>query len=497
MKTYNDYVKHTQKIADVNNAIAVLHWDKEVYLPENSAKFRTQQLATLEGISYNLGTQDDYGYLLYRLSEQNLTLSQMKNVLLSLKEYKKAILFDEDFIKLRSYVISAAFHAWKKAKTDGNWNDYYPALQKLVDIKIEEAEKIGFEEHPYDALLDLYEPNATTSKLNVIFNDLKAKLLPILKKIQEAEQVDDSFLFQFFNQDKQWDFGIDILKKMGYDFDCGRQDLSTHPFTTSFSPEDVRVTTRIDENNFAYMLWSTIHEGGHALYEQGLPSDSYGLPGGSYISLGIHESQSRLWENNIGRSLPYWKYHYQNLVKLFPEQLKDVSLERFYKGINKVAPNYIRTEADELHYHFHVLIRFEIERDLIAGKIKAKDLRDIWNAKYQDYLGLTPRNDKEGILQDIHWAHGSFGYFPTYSLGSFYAAQFHNQAEIDLEDLPKQLELGDSSNLLLWLRENIHKHGHLFEANEICARLTSEELDVNYFIAYVKKKYSQIYNIEL
>jgi len=281
---------------------------------------------------------------------------------------------------------------------------------------------------------------------------------------------------------------------MGYDFNCGRQDLSAHPFTTSFSPTDVRVTTRVDENDFAYMLWSTIHEGGHALYEQGLSVEDYGLPTGSYISLSIHESQSRLWENHVGRSKEYWTYWYPILKSDFPKNLKKVSLDQFYAGINKIAPNLIRTEADELHYHFHVLIRYEIEKGLIEGTIDTENLDTIWNDKYKEYMGISASDDNTGVLQDVHWGHGSFGYFPTYSLGSFYAAQFYAQAEKDIPKLGKKLSKGRTEPLLSWLRENIHQHGRRYEADELCNMITGESLNVDHFLKYAKDKFLNIYS---
>jgi carboxypeptidase Taq len=280
---------------------------------------------------------------------------------------------------------------------------------------------------------------------------------------------------------------------MGYDFTKGRQDKSTHPFTTSFGPEDVRITTRLKEDDFSYMLWSTIHEGGHALYEQGLPTEEYGLPSGSYMSLGIHESQSRLWENNVGRDFAFWEHHFPVMKGAYKEQLDGVTLQDFMRAINNIAPNLIRTEADELHYHFHVMIRYEIEKKLIEGSIEISELRDVWNDMYEEYLGLRPKDDNEGILQDIHWSHGSFGYFPTYSLGSFYAAQFYEQAKKDIYRLEEKLSHGDSSELLSWLRTAIHSKGHSMEAEELCKEITGSTLSLHPFINYIERKFSRLY----
>jgi carboxypeptidase Taq len=316
-----------------------------------------------------------------------------------------------------------------------------------------------------------------------------------VKQIAAKPQNDDAFMYLKYDDQKQWDLGLEYLKQMGYDFEAGRQDRSSHPFTTNFSCQDVRVTTRVNENDLNEMLWSTIHEGGHALYEQGLPASEYGLPLGEYISLGIHESQSRMWENNVARSLGYWKGNFGRMQQTFPEQLKGKTAEDFYKAMNIVQPSLIRTSADELTYHFHVLIRFEIEKALIENKIQVKDLPSYWNAKYKEYLGIDVPSDSKGVLQDIHWSHGSFGYFPTYSLGSFYAAQFFAQAKKENPELEKQIESGNMKPLLEWLREKVHKHGKYYTAEELCIAITGEKLNFQYFMDYAKKKYSQLYNL--
>jgi carboxypeptidase Taq len=283
---------------------------------------------------------------------------------------------------------------------------------------------------------------------------------------------------------------------MGYDFDSGRQDISAHPFSSHFSPQDARVTTRIDENNLSEMIWSCIHEGGHALYEQGILSENYGTPLGNSVSLGIHESQSRLWENHVGRSLEYWKYNYPSLKSLFPDKLKNVDYYKFYEATNNVKPSLIRTNADELTYHLHVLIRYEIEKGLIEGSIDVKDLPTIWNKKYFDYLGIKVPSDSKGVLQDIHWSHVSFGYFPTYTIGSFYAAQFFYKASAEIDNIETKIGNGDFVELLDWLRKKVHIYGERYDAKVLCERITGEELNFKYFMQYVTKKYSKIYKLD-
>src|ERR1035437_2792467 len=459
MNNYLRYQELLRKIADVQYASALLNWDQETYMPPKGAEFRAQQLSTLAGIAHELSTTEELGDLLEQLkSDDSLTEKEKRNSKESLKKYNDNKKYTIEFVQLLSKTISEAFQAWQKAKSENNFLLYAPYLEKLVKLKRDECNILGFQAHPYDALLDQYEPGAKTSDLEILFTDVRNQLVDFVKQIAAKPQNQDAFMFAHYGKQKQWDFGMDLLKQMGYDFEAGRQDVSSHPFTTNFSSEDVRVTTRINENDLNEMIWSCIHEGGHALYEQGLPASEYGLPSGEYISLGIHESQSRLWENNVGRGLSYWKANYKKLQEIFPENLKNVSVENFYKAINIVKPSLIRTSADELTYHFHVLIRFEIEKALIEGSIEVNELPNYWNKKHKEYLGIDVPNDSKGVLQDIHWSHGSFGYFPTYSLGSFYAAQFYYQAKKEIPNLETEIENGNMSPLLNWLRLKIHKY---------------------------------------
>ncbi|MEZ4885196.1 MAG: carboxypeptidase M32 [Chitinophagales bacterium] len=495
MKTkYQKYLKTLQKAADIDSSIAVLSWDQETQLPAKGAKHRAQQIATLSGLGHEIKVSQELGDLLHELSEDStLSAKQLKNIELSLEGYKKNQKFSTDFVMKMSEATSNAFQAWAKAREANDYAVFRPALEQMIDLKREQCEIIGYQDHPYDALLDQYEPKEKTADLNVLFADVRQQLVDFVKEISEKPQVEDSWMYKHYDKDKQWKFGIDVLKQMGYDFEAGRQDISHHPFTISFSPLDVRVTTRITENNFHEMLWSCIHEGGHALYEQGLPVEDYGLPTGETISLGIHESQSRLWENNVGRGLPFWKANYSALQQTFPENLGNVSLQDFYKSMNLVKPSLIRTNADELTYHFHILVRFEIEKALIEGNIEAKNLDEVWVEKYKEYLGIEVPSDREGILQDIHWSHGSLGYFPTYSLGSFYAAQFYAQANKDVPNLEAEIEAGNLMPMLEWLRTNVHQHGRLYTAEELCVNITGEKLNFKHFMDYAKVKYGGIY----
>jgi carboxypeptidase Taq len=496
-QNYEKYKAELTRIADINYSSAVLSWDQETYMPPKGAAFRAQQLSTLAGISHDMSTSDDLGTLLETLSKDStLSEKEKRNVKQSLKDYRDRKKYTREFVETLSRTVSEAFQAWQKAKKDNNFSLFEPKLAKLVELKRKETEILGFKEHPYDALLDQYEPGATTKELDILFADVKKNMVEFVKAIAAAPQNNDDFMYRTYDKTKQWDIGLDLLRQMGYDFEAGRQDESTHPFTIHFNPDDVRVTTRVSEGNLNEMIWSCIHEGGHALYEQGIPSSEYGLPSGEAISLGIHESQSRLWENNVGRSLAYWKKNFSLLQKAFPENLKDVTAEDFYKAMNIVKPSLVRTAADELTYHFHILVRYEIEKALIEGSLEVKDLPQAWNKKYKEYLGVDVPSDDKGVLQDIHWSHGSFGYFPTYSLGSFYAAQFFATASKQIPDLEKKISNGEHDDLLKWLRENVHQYGKFYKASELCEKITGEKLNFKYFMDYATRKYSGLYDLK-
>ncbi len=496
---YEKYVHHLRTLSDLNAAIALMAWDKEVYMPPKGAHFRAQQMATLEGMWHQKFTEPDFVALVQHLHERHEQLDESAtiNVQRTWQDLSRSLKLDRHFIERRSRATSEAYQAWLAARKFNDYERFAPALQTLVEVKREEAQRLGYQAHPYDALLETFEPGERVAHLEALFYSLRDALVPLVQELQRQPQVNADFLHQYYPADEQWELGIDLLRNMGYDFEAGRQDRSPHPFTISFSPQDVRVTTRIDPNNLAQMTWSCIHEGGHALYEQGLPTTQYGLPIGQPASLGIHESQSRLWENHVGRSCWWWQYHYPKLQQRFPNQLSQVSLDEFWRGINKVAPNLIRTEADELHYHLHIIIRFEIEKALIEGSLSVNELDKVWNERYTTYLGITPPDARSGILQDVHWGHGSFGYFPTYTLGSLYAAQFFHKCLTDIPQLPEQLSKGNCQALHSWLRETIHRHGRRYLAEELCQKVTGSKLDSTHFLQYATEKFYHTYKITI
>ena len=493
---YTAYCELMQKGADLNYASAVLGWDQETYMPPKGAEARGRQLSTLAGQAHEILTSDKLGNLLKELSAQDgLSYTEQSNVRLSLEDFEKNKKLSPAFVEELSRQTSDCFNSWIEARRKNDFSIFAPCLSKMIALKRKQAELYGYNDHPYDALLDEYEKDATVAMLDPIFKGIREQLPPILDKIKSTAQVNDSFFHQHFPKQQQWDFSLDVLQQMGFDFEAGRQDYSEHPFTTSFAATDVRLTTRVNEQDYTSMLWSCIHEGGHGLYEQGLPNDQYGLPLGAAASLGIHESQSRFWENCIGRGLDFWKFFYPKLQARFPQQLGNVTAIDFYKAANRVEPSLIRTEADEVTYHFHVMIRYEIEKALIEGSLDVNDLPARWNELYNKYLGIQPPDDKTGVLQDVHWSHGSFGYFPTYTLGSFYAAQFYSRAAGDIPGLHAQVANGELKDLLHWLREKVHIHGRRYTSEELCERITGQKLDTSFFIRYIQDKYKNVYGI--
>ncbi len=494
---YHQYKEKMQKRSDLYHAIALMHWDQEINLPSEGDSFRSQQIATLSGISHEMFTSDEMGELLDKLYEQRKQLSPKatRNVEETKRDYDKRQKYPTDFVTQLSRAQSEALQAWKEAQEEDQFKKFAPHLARLVELRRKECEIIGYDDHPYDALLDQYEPYTKTKDIENIFTQVKEQLVPFVHQLLSSSQPDTSSLQQHYPHDKQWDFGNYLLQELGYNFEAGRQDIALHPFTISFNPNDVRLTTRINEYDLREMPWSTIHEAGHALYEQGLPEEQYGLPLGEAVSLGIHESQSRLWENNVGRSWSFCKAFFPILKAYFPNALFDVSLSELYRALNIVQPSLIRTAADELTYHLHILIRFEIEKALIEDQLPVKDIPALWNKKYKKYLDIEVPSDQQGVLQDIHWSHGSFGYFPTYSLGSFYAAQFFQQAQADIPQLSQKIEERQFAPLLSWLRENIHQHGRRYSAQELCTQITGAPLNFNSFMEYAEQKYRPLYQL--
>lgn len=496
-----DYQKFTSacfELYQLKSVLALLDWDHQVYMPEKGAARRGETSAYLTGLLHNKFTSDEFGELLTRVKSLDkkgkLTKKQVTVVREVDREFTREKKLPESFVRELAQLTSEAHQVWVKARRENNFKLFLPYLEKILKLKRLEAKYVGFKNSPYDALLDTYEPGMTAGELDAIFDQLKEFLIPFVKKVQDTNSKRQTkSLKGKFPINKQQELGRLFAEKLGFDLQAGRIDTAVHPFATNFHPEDVRITTRFDENDLFYSLSSTIHEVGHALYEQGLPQENFGTPLAESISLGIHESQSRVWENQLGRSREFWKYFYPVLKKHFPKPFGKVKFEDFYLALNTVTPSFIRTESDEVTYNLHIILRFEMERDLIEGKLEAKDAARVWNQKMKDYFGLTPKTDREGVLQDIHWSAGLFGYFPTYSLGNLYSAQFYATAKKRIRGLEKQFEKGNFSRFRGWLKENIHMHGKYYSAESLCKKVTGQKLNPKFFTDYLQDKYSEIY----
>lgn len=493
------------EIRRIQSAASVLSWDQETYMPAGGGAARAEQIATLEGLAHQKLVSDEVECLLAKWIDPATeeaadsptdTWEEPSRALLreTWRDFSRAKKLPSDFVIRLSRECSLAQQAWVTAREESRFSKFLPSLKTVLGLKRDEAHYLGYAKSPYDALLDTYEPGATVAQLAPLLTRLRERLVPLLKLVQDSPvTIDDSCLHQSFDQTKQVEFGRLVLTAMGYDFDRGRLDLSAHPFTTSFHPTDVRVTTRVFENDLPSCLFSCIHEGGHGLYDQGLDPRFYGTPLGESLSLGFHESQSRLWENCVGRSLAFWRCFYPMLQHTFPQQLADVPLDRFYAAINRAAPSLIRVEADELTYNLHIMLRVEIEQALIEGRAQAEDVPGLWNEKMQSYLGIVPERDAEGVLQDVHWSMGAFGYFPTYTLGNLYSVQFFEQAKQELPQLNEDLEAGHLLPLRRWLEQKIHRWGRMFTPDRLAHRITGSGVDPEPFLRYLEEKYKTLY----
>jgi carboxypeptidase Taq len=486
------------EISDLNSAAALLGWDQQTYMPPGGAEARGNQLALLGRLVHERATSPEVGKLLDDLKPYVADIDpdsdDARLVKVTARGYEKSVRVPVKHVVEFSQAATLGYQAWVEARARSDFSLFRPHLEKIVALRQEYASFFPNFEHPYDALLDDFEPNMKTADVKVIFDDLRPRQVELIKAISGRPQVDDTFLHQPFDEKKQWEFGVEVITKFGFDWSRGREDKAPHPFTTSFGINDVRITTRLAPEFLNSMLFGSMHECGHALYGQGTAPEleRTGLEGGA--SLAVHESQSRLWENLVGRSLPFWEHFYPPLQEIFP-QLEGVPLEKFYKGINKVQPSLIRVEADEATYNLHIMLRLEMEIALLEGKVAAKDMPDLWNARMQEYLGVTPPNNGKGVLQDVHWSSGSIGYFSTYALGNLISVQLWEKINQDIPDLLEQIRQGQFESLLGWLREKIHRHGAKFEPQELVQRVTGSKIDPAPYMRYLTKKYSQIYNL--
>jgi carboxypeptidase Taq len=485
------------EVDDIGRAVRVLSWDQQVNMPPGGNEARGQQLSTLNKIAQEKFIADEVGKLIEDLKGEldGADTDEAALVRVAARKYDKAKRVPPSFIAEQALVTSKAFEAWREARSRSDFSIFQPHLEKVVELVQKYISFFPPAEHPYDTLLDDYEPGMKTSDVKEIFDGLRPKQVKLIKAIAASKQVKDDFLHKKYSEKKLIDFGVDVITRFGYDWTRGRQDKAPHPFETTFSVNDVRITTRYEEDNPLATLFSTLHEAGHAMYEQGVNLDYERTPLAGGTSLAVHESQSRMWENLVGRSLPFWEHLYPAFKKTFPTQLDGITLKSFYKGINKVEPSFIRVNADEATYNLHIMLRLELEIGLVEGSITVKDLPGIWNAKMKEYLGVTPPDDAKGVLQDIHWSYGAIGYFSTYALGNLVSAQLWEKINKDIGNLDDQIRKGDFSELLAWLRKNIHQHGQKYEPQTLVEKVTGSRISAQPYVRYLTKKYSEIYNL--
>jgi carboxypeptidase Taq len=487
------------EVVDLQRAAALLEWDEQVYMPRGGAPVHGEMVATIRKTAHEKLTSDEARRLIEHLEP---TLPQLdpdsddhRTIAVTARDHHKARLVPSDFVAEQAQAVSAAQHAWIEARSRSDYAHFRPHLEKIIDLK---RRYIGFfppKAHPYDTLLDLYEPGVTTEEVRALFSVIRPRQVALIRAIAERPQVDTSFLRVPYPERELWQFGEEVITAFGFDWTRGRQDKSVHPFATGIGPDDVRITTRVVDNEPFSLFFGTAHETGHALYEQGIARGFGRTLLADSASLGIHESQSRLWENLVGRSWPFWQCFFPKLQARFPSQLGKVSVEQFYRAINKVERSLIRVESDEATYNLHIMLRVEMEIEMVSGNVNAKDLPELWNTRMQEYLGLTPDTDARGILQDIHWSIGAMGYFATYTLGNLISAQLWDRFGHDHPDRDERIRSGDFSTLLEWLRTHVHRFGRKYLPQELVQRVTGSRIDPEPYLRYLETKYSGVYGL--
>lgn len=498
-EAYQNLFKHYRETAIFSSMGAVLGWDQRVMMPPKGASHRAEQMAALAGLVHSRSTDPRIGEWLSLVENSDLVAEPRNVEAVNVRwwrwGYDRITKIPQELAIEIARTTTLAQKEWEQARADSDYSRFKPWLSRILDLERQVADALGYEEEPYDALLENYEPGMRARQIETLFAPLRAQIPLLVQKIIESpRKPDSSILYRHYPRERQEQFIKTVLAKLGYDFEAGRLDPTVHPFETSIGPGDVRITTRYYEDYFGAAFFGSVHETGHALYELGLPAEHYGTPMGDSVSLGIHESQSRMWENFVGRSLAFWEHFYPQAQAVF-EALQKVPLEAFHFAINEVKPSTIRVEADEVTYNLHILLRFELELALMRGDLSVEDLPGAWNERFKNYLGFEPPNDAEGVLQDVHWSGGMIGYFPTYTLGNLYAAQFFEQANRDLGDLQAQFRRGEFMPLLEWLREKIHRHGMRYTATELAEVITGKPLSAQPLLNYLQEKFGQLYNV--
>jgi carboxypeptidase Taq len=487
------------EVIDLRSVQAVLGWDQQVNMPQGGAVGRGYALSTLAALEHTKFTSDEVGALIQKLepllSELPPDSDDACLIRVTRHDFEKATRVPIQWVADFAQTTTIAQSIWEQAKAESDFSRFKPELEKVVELRRQYSSFFAPYEHVYDPLLDDFEPGLKTSDVKEVFSVLQPEQVALVHAISQKPQVDDSFLTIEYPEKMQRDFGVEVISHFGFDWHRGRLDKSVHPFTTSFNTGDVRITTRFLPDRLTSALFATMHEAGHGLYELGVDPALDRTPLTSGASMAIHESQSRMWENLVGRSRSFWVFFYPRLQHMFPSHLGSVDLDTFYRGINKVEPSLVRVEADEVTYNLHIMLRLELEIALMEGSLEVRDLPEAWNARMQEYLGVTPPDDASGVLQDVHWSGGVFGYFPTYALGNLVSAQLWEAILADIPTLTQQFEKGTFRNLLQWLREKVHRHGAKFEPQDLIQRITGSKIKPEPYLRYLKTKYSEIYGL--
>jgi carboxypeptidase Taq len=495
---YQWLAEHSRETAYLKSMGHLLGWDQRTQIPPKGHDHRHNQFAMLAKWIHLRDTDPQIGEALARVEASDLVADPGAVAAVNIREwrrdYDRATRIPQDLAVALAKATAEGETVWERTRPANDWETFKPFLTRIVALKREEAEALGYAAEPYDAHLDDYEPGETAAGLAPLLEALRVSLLLVLEAVQgSGRRPPSEVVRRHFPVDAQDRFARLAAQNVGYDFAAGRLDKTAHPFSMDIGPGDVRITTRFDEHYFSQAFFGTLHETGHALYDQGLPPDHWGTPRGDTVSLGIHESQSRMWENLVGRSLGFWRFFYPQAQETFAV-LRDVPLPVFHFAINEVRPSLIRTEADEVTYNLHILLRFELERALMNGDLTVADLPGAFNDKMRAYLGLTPPGSGQGVMQDVHWSAGLFGYFPTYTLGNLYAAQFYAKAEAELGPLEDRFGAGDFAPLLTWLRDRIHSQGRRLWARPLVREVTGEELTPRHLVGYLQKKFGALYD---
>ena len=500
-QAYAKLVETLKELALLRSCGSVLGWDEQTNLPTKGAEHRANQLALLAGISHDRATSPEIGELLAQLADPDSvggnSTEAYANVRDAKRAYERSVKLPKKLVEELSRTTTLSQHAWVESRQKKDFSIFQPWLEKIVILKREEADALGSKTGVrYDALIEDYEPGATTAQIQAVFSPLREALVELVAAISNSERKPDvSILERKYPIADQKSFSIQAAKAIGFDFEAGRLDIAAHPFCSGIGPGDCRLTTRYDEHHFPGAFFGTLHEAGHGIYEQGLKDENFGLACGEACSLGIHESQSRMWENLVGRSRAFWDHFYSQAQQTFPDAIGDVHIDDFYAAINNVQPSWIRVEADEVTYNLHIMLRFQLEQALIGGDLNAAEVPAVWNETFNAYFGMTPTDDSIGCLQDVHWGAGLIGYFPTYSLGNMYASQFFEKAQEDLGDLNAMFARGEFLPLKEWLNKNIHQHGRRYDAPELVQVVTGKPLSAEPLLKHLRTKFGAVYGM--